>query len=225
MSTGALVTGDCTCCWSARACTRITNLYREAGLAVRRRRRRHSVIVERELLALPTAPSEVWSIDFVMDPLSDGRRLKGLTIVDDLTKEAVDIVVNHGISSQYIARALNQAARFRGSPKALRTDKGPEFTSRTLDQRAYATGVFLKLIQAGKPTQNTYIESFNGKFRDEYLNEYWFTSLAHACAVIAAWRQDYNEVRPRSALNYQPPAEFTTRYRAAAVTPAVQEQS
>lgn len=190
---------------------RVHRLYREAGLAVRRRRRRHGVMVEREPLALPAAPNEVWSIDFVMDALSNGRRLKCLTIVDDFTKEAVDIVADHDISGLYVTRALDHAARFRGYPKALRTDLGPEFTSRALDQWAYANGVSLKLIQAGKPTQNAYIESFNGKFRDECLNEHWFTSLAHARAVIAAWRQDYNEARPHSALNYQPPAEFAAR--------------
>lgn len=91
----------------------------------------------------------------------------------------------------YVARALDRAARFRGYPKAVRTDQGPEFTSRALDQWAYASGVTMKLIQAGKPTQNAYIESFNDKFRDECLNEHWFTTLAHARAVIAAWRQDY----------------------------------
>jgi putative transposase len=124
-----------------------------------------------------------------------------LTIDDDFTKESVDIIVDHGISGLYVARALDRAARFRGYPKAVRTDQGPEFTSRVLDQWAYANGVALKLIQPGKPTQNAYIESFNGKFRDECLNEHWFTTLAQARAVIAAWRQDYNETRPHSALN------------------------
>jgi putative transposase len=189
---------------------RVHRLYREAGLAVRRRRRRHGVMIEREQLALPSAPNEVWSIDFVMDALSNGRRL-------------VDIVVDHGIAGLYVARALDRAARFRGYPKALRTDQGPEFTSRALDQWAYANGVTLKLIQAGKPTQNAYIESFNGKFRDECLNEHWFTTLAHARAVIAAWRHDYNEIRPHSALNYLSPAEFAAKHRAAAVAPAAQE--
>lgn len=199
---------------------RIYRLYREAGLAVRRRRKRQGVMIEREQLALPGAPNEVWSIDFVMDALSNGRRVKCLTVVDDFTKEAVDIVVDHGISGLYVARALDRAARFRGYPKAVRTDQGPEFTSRALDQWAYANGVALKLIQAGKPTQNAYIESFNGKFRDECLNEHWFTTLAHARAVIAAWRQDYNEQRPHSALNYLSPSEFAAKHRATADAPA-----
>ncbi|AHE31938.1 integrase core domain protein [Burkholderia pseudomallei NAU20B-16] len=115
---------------------------------------------------------------------------------------------------------MDRAARFRGYPKAVRTDQGPEFTSRALDQWAYASGVTLKLIQPGKPTQNAYIESFNGKFRDECLNEHWFTSLAHARVVIAAWRQDYDEERPHSALNYLSPAEFAAKHRATADAPA-----
>ncbi|KOT08469.1 integrase core domain protein [Burkholderia mallei] len=130
---------------------RIYRLYREAGLAVRRRRKRHGVMIEREQLALPGAPNEVWLIDFVMDALSNGRRVKCLTVVDDFTKEAVDIVVDHGISGLYVARALDHAARFRGYPKAVRTGQGPEFTSRALDQWAYANGVTLKLIQAASP--------------------------------------------------------------------------
>ena len=104
--------------------------------------------------------------------------------------------------------------------KAVRTDQGPEFTSRALDQWAYANGVTLKLIQAGKPTQNAYIESFNGKFRDECLNEHWFKTLAHARAVIAAWRQDYNEQRPHSSLSYLSPSEFAAKHRATADAPA-----
>ncbi len=117
-------------------------------------------------------------------------------------------------------RALDRAARFRGYPKAVRTDQGPEFTNRALDQWAYANGVTLKLIQAGKPTQNAYIESFNGKFRDECLDEHWFTTLAHARAVSAAWRQDYNEQRPHSALNYLAPSEFAAKHRTTADAPA-----
>ena len=116
-----------------------------------------------------------------------------------------------------MSRCASCAVRY---PKAVRTYQGPEFTSRALDQWAYANGVTLKLIQAGKPTQNAYIESFNGKFRDECLNEHWFTTLAHARAVIAAWRQDYNEQRPHSALNYLAPSEFAAKHRATADAPA-----
>jgi putative transposase len=192
---------------------RVYRLYRLAGLAVTRRKKRVRVAVEREPLFLPERSNEVWSMDFVMDALSSGRWLKCLTIVDDFSKEAVDIVVDHAISGDYVTRALDQAARFRGFPRAIRTDQGPEYTGRALDQWAYRNGVDLKLIQAGKPTQNAYIESFNGKFRDECLNEHWFASLADARSLINEWRRDYNEQRPHSMLKYLTPSEFAARAR------------
>ena len=194
---------------------RIYRLYREADLSVRRRRKRKGVAVEREPLELPSGPNQTWSMDFVMDALSNGRRIKCLTIVDDCTKEAVDIVVDHGISGEYVTRILDRAARFRGYPTAIRTDQGPEFTGHALDQWAYRHGVQLKLIQPGKPVQNAYIESFNGRFRDECLNEHWFSSLAEAREIISAWRLDYNEHRPHSALEYSTPNEYAAQYRAA----------
>ena len=192
---------------------RVYRLYRLAGLAVARRRKRARVAVEREPLLLPSGPNEVWSMDFVMDALSSGRRLKCLTVVDDFTKEALELVLDHSITGEYVTRALDQVVRFRGAPRAIRTDQGPEFTGRALDQWAYRHGVDLKLIAPGKPTQNAYIESFNGKFRDECLNEHWFATLAEARALIAAWRRDYNEQRPHSALGYQTPVEFAGRAR------------
>ena len=112
-----------------------------------------------------------------------------------------------------MTRILEQAGRFRGFPQAIRTDQGPEFTRKALDQLAYERGIDLKLIQPGKPTQNAYIESFNGRFRDECLNEHWFTSLNHAREEIAAWRRNYNEQRPHSALAYRTPAEFAVAHR------------
>jgi putative transposase len=111
-------------------------------------------------------------------------------------------VVDHGISGLYVTRVLDRAVRFRGLPRCIRTDQGPEFTGKALDQWAYQHGVELRLIGAGKPTQNAYIESFNGKFRDECLNEHWFKTLAEARAIVSAWRADYNQGRPHSALNY-----------------------
>ena len=193
---------------------RVYRLYREAGLTVRKRRRRKLVMLDRQALHVPAGPNEIWSMDFVMDALASGRRIKCLTIVDDFTRECLDIAVDHGISGGYVARVLDAIAQFRGLPRAIRTDQGPEFTSRALDRWAYQRGVDLKLIAAGKPTQNAYIESFNGKFRDECLNDHYFYNLAHARAIIAAWRLDYNETRPHSSLGRRPPAEFAALHRA-----------
>lgn len=192
---------------------RVYRLYNEAGLTVKKRKRRKGIAVERQALELPEGPDQVWSMDFVMDALCYGRRLKILTVVDDYTKEALDLVVSHSISGDHVASALDAIAQFRGYPAAIRTDQGPEFTSKALDRWAYENGVELRLIQPGKPTQNAYIESFNGKFRDECLNEHWFRDLPHARQVITNWRTDYNENRPHSSLGYDTPSEFAAAYR------------
>lgn len=193
---------------------RVYRLYNELGLMVSKRRRRKSQCVELQPLQRPSVANHTWSMDFVMDALSNGRRIKCLTIVDDYTKECLDIPVATGISGNEVVITLEAIAAFRGYPKAIRTDQGPEFTGKALDQWAYQHGVVLKLIQAGKPTQNAYIESFNGKFRDECLNEHWFRDLNHARELISCWRMDYNENRPHSALGYLTPSEFAATTRA-----------
>jgi putative transposase len=192
---------------------RVHRLYRQAGLAVRRRRKRDRVAVERKPLQIPSGPNHTWSMDFVFDALANGRPIKCLTVVDDCTKEAVEIAVAKRINGQGVADLLDAVCRFRGYPAAIRTDQGPEFTGRALDQWAHANDVKLILIQPGKPTQNAYIESFNGRFRDECLNEHWFTSIEHAKALIATWRRDYNEVRPHSSIGNRTPAEFAETLR------------
>ena len=192
---------------------RVHRLYREAGLAVRRRRKRERVAVERRPLQIPSGPNHTWSMDFVFDALANGKPIKCLNVVDDCTKEAVVIEAARRINGQGVADLLEAACRFRGYPACIRTDQGPEFTSRSLDQWAQANGVKLLLIQPGKPTQNAYVESFNGKFRDECLNENWFVSLDHARAVISEWRRDYNEVRPHSSLGKKTPAQFAATLR------------
>lgn len=192
---------------------RVHRLYRQAGLAVRRRRKRDRVAVERRPLQMPPGPNHTWSMDFVFDALANRRPIKCLTVVDDCTKEAVEILVAKRINGQGVADALDAVCRFRGYPATIRTDQGPEFTGRALDQWAHANGVTLTLTQPGKPTQNAYIESFNGKFRDECLNEQWFTSVDHAKTVIATWRRDYNEARPHSSLGKRTPAEFASTLR------------
>ena len=198
---------------------RVYRLYREANLSVRKRRKQR-IHSERIPLQIAQTVNEVWSIDFVSDSLANGRRLKCLTVADDFSHECVDIAVDFGISGQYVTRLLDQAAIFRGYPSAVRTDNGPEFTSRAFIAWSQAHGIRHLLIQPGKPMQNGYIESFNGKFRDECLNEHWFESLPQARTVIAAWRQDYNELRPHSSCGRIPPAKFAALHRqhAAGVT-------
>jgi len=192
---------------------KIYRLYCEADLAVRRRKKAKRPIAEPRRLQIAQAVNEVWSMDFVADALASGRRLKCLTIADDFTHESIDIAVDHGMGGVYVTRILDQAACFRGYPKAVRTDNGPEFTSRAFMAWAQQHGVEHLLIQPGRPMQNGYIESFNGKFRDECLNEHWFTSLVQARATISLWRRDYNEVRPHSSCGRIPPAQYAANHR------------
>ena len=192
---------------------RVYRLYRNANLAVRRRKKGKRALNERVPLQLARTVNEVWSMDFVSDSLANGRRLKYLTVADDFSHECVEIAVDYGISGQYVTRVLEQAARFRGYPRVVRTDNGPEFTSRVFMAWAQSRGIRHILIQPGRPMQNGYIESFNGKFRDEHLNEQWFESLGEARSAAALWRQDYNQVRPHSSLGRIPPARFAEQHR------------
>jgi len=192
---------------------RVYRLYRLADLAVRKRRGKKRLKLERVPLHRCQAINEVWSMDFVSDSLSTGRRIKCLTVADDFSHECVDITADWGISGEYVTRLLDRAALFRGYPAAVRTDNGPEFTSRAFMGWANTHGIRHILIQPGRPMQNGYIESFNGKFRDECLNEQWFETLRQARTAIAAWRQDYNEVRPHSSCHRMPPASFAEQHR------------
>jgi putative transposase len=192
---------------------RLYRLYRLADLSVRRRRGRKRMKLERVPMTIAQALNEIWSMDFVSDSLASGRRLKCLTVADDFGHECVEIAVDHGLSGAYVTRILDQAARFRGYPQAVHTDHGPEFTSRAFMAWAQAHGIRHILSAPGKPTQNAYIESFNGKFRDECLNEHWFQTLEQARAEIALWRRDYNENRPHSGCARMPPAQFAALHR------------
>ena len=192
---------------------RVYRLYKNANLAVRRRKKVKRPPNERVPLQIARKVNDVWSMDFVSDSLSNGRRIKCLTVADDFSHECIDIAVDFGISGQYVTRLLDQAAIFRGYPVAVRTDNGPEFTSRAFLAWTSLHGIRHILIQPGRPMQNGYIESFNGKFRDECLNEQWFQSLSQARDCIAEWRKDYNEVRPHSSLGRIPPAQFAQQQR------------
>lgn len=192
---------------------RVYRLYNAANLAVRKRKKVRRPAQERVPLQLATTVNAVWSMDFVSDSLANGRRLKCLTVADDFSHECIDITVDYGISGQYVTRLLDRAVVFRGYPQAVRTDNGPEFTSRAFIAWTQVHGVRHILIEPGKPMQNGYIESFNGKFRDECLNEHWFQTLPQARHVINDWRRDYNEVRPHGSIGRIPPAEFAAQHR------------
>ena len=192
---------------------RVYRLYKNANLALRRRKKVKRPPNERVPLQIARKVNDVWSMDFVSDSLSNGRRIKCLTVADDFSHECVDIAVDFGISGQYVTRLLDQAAIFRGYPIAVRTDNGPEFTSRAFLAWTTLHGIRHILIQPGRPMQNGYIESFNGKFRDECLNEQWFQSLPQARDCIAEWRKDYNEVRSHSSLGRTPPSQFAQQQR------------
>jgi putative transposase len=187
---------------------RVHRIYQAAGLQVRRRRRKRLTRAER--MPLPTArqPLELWSMDFTTDTLADGRNFRTLNIVDDFTRECVAIEVDRSLPGLRVTRVLDRLHAAIGLPQTIVVDNGPEFAGRTLDAWAYARGVTLRFIRPGKPIENAYVESFNGKFRDECLNEHWFVSLADAKAVIEDWRLDYNTVRPHSSLAGRTPNQF-----------------
>jgi putative transposase len=187
---------------------RVYRLYRQEGLAVRRRGRRRRIARGIPRLPAPTRLNERWSLDFLVDVLDDGRRFRLLAVVDDFTRACLAIEVDTSLGGRHVVQVLQRLLETRGKPTVLLMDNGPEFIGRALDAWAYAHGIRLHFIDPGKPNQNAYIESFNGRLRDECLNEHWFFSLGHARHTIEAWRQDYNAVRPHSALCNVPPEEF-----------------
>ena len=200
---------------------RVDRLYAEAGLQVKRRRREKVPVADRQPLGRPDAANQVWSMDFVFDRTAEGRVIKCLTIVDDATHESVAIVPERAIGGHALTRILDRLATERGLPQAIRTDNGKEFCGRAMLTWAHARGVRLFLIQPGKPNQNAYIESFNGRLRDECLNEHWFVSLAHAKTVIESWRREYNEERPKKSLGGLTPSAYARQLagKSATLTP------
>ena len=192
---------------------RVERLYQQEGLQVRRRKRKKVPVGERQPLLRPTAPNEVWSMDFVFDRTADGRVIKCLTVVDDATHEAVVIEVERAISGIGVTRVMDRLALTRGLPKVIRSDNGKEFCGKAMITWAHERGVQLRLIEPGKPNQNAYIESFNGRFRDECLNEHWFPSLLHARTEIETWRREYNEERPKKALGGLTPAAYAKQLK------------
>lgn len=189
---------------------RIYRVYREEGLQVAVRRKRKTARWRGEKPAASLARNDRWSMDFVSDQLADGRKIRTLNIVDDHTRECLAIEVDTSLSGFRVCRVLDRLVADRGHPARIITDNGPEFTSKVLDRWAYEHCVELQFIQPGKPVQNAFVESFNGTFRNECLNEHWFISLQEAKELIEAWRVDYNTERPHSSLGGKTPGEFAT---------------
>ena len=202
---------------------RVDRLYTEVRLQLKRRRRKKIPRADRQPLVRPERRNQVWSADFVFDRTADGRVMKCLTIVDDATHEAVAIVPARAFGGLPVTRVLDRLAITRGLPQILRTDNGKEFCGRAMLTWAHTQGLTLRLIEPGKPNQNAYIESFTGRFRDECLNEHWFTTLAHAQALIEAWRCEYNEERPKKGLGGLTPALYAKQLAAesSTVTPGL----
>jgi putative transposase len=187
---------------------RTERLYKQEGLALRIRRRKKMASLLRTEIPKPDYAHHIWSMDFMRDNLSDGRIIKVLSVVDEYTRKCFRIEVDTSINGVRVSRVLSEIAHMEGLPEIIIIDNGPEFISNALDAWAYQRGVKLTFIRPGKPVENAYIESFNGRLRDECLNENWFLTLEHARRIIEEWRIDYNTARPHSSLGYLTPEEF-----------------
>lgn len=183
-------------------------LYKEEGLAVRRRRSRKRAVGTRAPAPVLALPNQRWSLDFVYDQMASGRRFRVLNVVDDVTRECLASVPDTSISGHRVVRELTRLIDERGKPGMIVSDNGTELTSNAVIAWVAQSGVEWHYIAPGKPMQNGYVESFNGRMRDELLNETLFMSLAHARVEIAAWVEDYNRERPHSSLGYRAPAAF-----------------
>jgi putative transposase len=189
---------------------KLYRLYREERLMVRRRRGRKRALGTRAPMTLPSAINQRWSLDFVSDTLSDGRRFRILCIVDDFSRECLATVVDTSLGGVRVVRELERLTIERALPETVVSDNGTELTSGAVLRWA-TRRVAWHYIEPGKPVQNAFIESFNSKLRDECLNEYVFSSLGEARTIIEAWRHDYNHLRPHSSLGYLAPEEFAAR--------------
>ena len=190
---------------------RLFRIYREERLVVRKRGGRKRALGTRSPMVLPEAANQRWSLDFVSDALSSGRRFRVLAVVDDFTRECLGLVVDTSLSGLRVGRELDRIVELRGKPLTIVSDNGTELTSHAILRWQEERGVLWHYIAPGKPQQNGFVESFNGRFRDECLNEHLFSSLAAARQIIEAWRIDYNTERPHTSLDGLTPAAFATR--------------
>ena len=187
---------------------KVQRLYREEKLTVRRRGGRKRALGTRRPMEAPLFANQRWSLDFVSDQMTDGRRFRILEVFDDCTRECLALVADTSISGRRVARELDAIVAWRGKPAKIVSDNGTELTSNAILEWADSGGVEWHYIAPGKPQQNGFSESFNGRLRDELLNETLFHSLGHARTVLAAWRRDFNEVRPHSSIGYMTPSEY-----------------
>lgn len=187
---------------------RVYRLYSVEGLAVRTKRRRRLAAGPRAPIPLPTGPGQRWSMDFVSDVTMAGKRFRIFTLIDDFSRKSIATVVGTSFSGVRLARLFDSLGGIHGRPQVLVSDNGTEFTSKALDTWSAENGVTMHFIQPGKPTQNAFIESFNGRLRAECLNATWFTDLEHARRAIDAWQHDYNHERPHSSLGDLTPIEY-----------------
>lgn len=198
---------------------RIERLYRAEGLAVRRRGRKSAVRLHRGRPPAPQHANEQWAVDFLQDALASGRTIRVLSVIDTFTREALALEVDTSLPGGRVVRVLDRLRGERPAPTQIVLDNGPELISHALAQWARQQAVALHFIDPGKPVQNAFCESFHSRLRDECLNEHWFLGLAEARQLVEAWRQDYNQDRPHSALGYQTPAAFAQAAAQAATSP------
>lgn len=191
---------------------RFLRIYQAASLQVPQRKKRHARYVRGGATDKATRPNERWSMDFVHDSLTSGRKARLLTIIDDFTCESLAIEIDSTLPSRRVIAVLERIAQERGFPEVIKTDNGPEFVSLITRRWAAERGIRQHFIDPGKPTQNGKIESFNARLRDDVLNEHWFTSLDHMRETVEPWRKRYNTHRPHGSLNYLTPAEFARRH-------------
>jgi len=191
---------------------RTARIYREEGLSLRRRKRRKLPALARVPLPVAMRPNERWSMDFIHDQLAGGRRFRCLTLVDDCTRQCLALHVDTSIGGVVVADLLDALCDSAGTPSSITCDNGPEFTGKALHLWAQRRKVHLNHIQPGKPIQNAFIESFNGTFRDDCLNQHWFSSLEEARLLINQWRHEYNNLRPHSSVGRIPPNAFALTF-------------
>ena len=191
---------------------KLYRLYKEMGLKVRKRGARRRAVGPRLTKIRATEMNQVWSLDFMSDRLADGRKIRLLNIIDEFSRESLKIVVDTSLSGTRVVRELEELISSRGVPKFIVSDNGTEFTSVAVLKWSENTSVGWHYIEPGKPMQNGAVESFNGKVRDEFLNQHWFMSLREAKELAERWREDYNERRPHSSLGGMSPNEFKKSY-------------